>query len=133
MTKAELSAHVAVRTCLFKPSAEGTGCVHDAVFPFAVTTIVDSSNSHNQTKRSFPTGSPPKPTCPGPRDEGRQDKQWRNRRTAIRSKTCAVADRIPETVDVNLPGRQTVLLTLLRMPTPELDPMCYHFAYRPQT
>ena len=67
-----------------------TDSLHDAVFPLAVTSVAPPSNSHNQTTLSFPTDSPPKPTCTGPRDEGRQHPQSRNLRRVAHAKTYAV-------------------------------------------
>lgn len=92
MNKSELSARVAAPTYLSKQSAEGTGCLHDAVFPLAVTSITNPTNSYNPTTLSFPTDSPPKPTCTAPRDEGYQEVQSRFQRVDIRAKMHAVED-----------------------------------------
>ena len=40
---------------------------------------------------SLPTGSPPNPNCPGPRDERHQDNQWGYRQPVGRAKMCSVA------------------------------------------
>ena len=93
MNKAELSAHVAARTSLSKLSAEGTGCLHDPVFPLAVTSFADPSNSYNQTTLSFPTNSPPNPTCTGPRDEGRHQMTFRFGRQVKPAKMYPSVDR----------------------------------------
>ena len=97
MNKAELSTRVAARTSLCKQSAEGTGCLHDAVLPLAVTPTASPCNSYNQTILSFPTNSnaarPQTRSVPhldssGSTDKRRQIRHSRYRRSVTPARIC---------------------------------------------